>query len=271
MRSMVSHSPCALAVAGVFALGVAGCATSQPPADQMTVATASVTGANAAAGAQTHPPHELQLANDKLANAQRAMADKEYGVALRSTEQAHADAQLAVVKTQAARARKAADDAQAAARALREERDRNALRTRPGDTDKARAGDYKAARDLLLAQRDTQEKAIELAVAKARAQHDRWRASDLEMNLKDMNAKQTERGDVITLGDVLFDSNRATLRSGGLRDMAKVVEGFTDSLGSESDNLELSRRRASSVRDALIDQSVFADRLTSRGHSPAWR
>lgn len=148
-------------------------------------------------------------------------------------------------------------------------------------SDKARADDRKAARDLLLAQRDTQEKAIEPAVAKA-AEHDKWRATDLEMQLKDLNQKPTERGDVISLGDVLFDSNRAALRSGGLRDMAKLVdffkrypnrtaliEGFTDSLGSERDNLQLSQRRAASVRNALIDQGVSADRLTSRGHGEA--
>jgi hypothetical protein len=128
MRSMVSHFPCALTLAGVIALGTAGCATSPPPTDQMTVATASVTDANTS-GAQMYAPNELKLANDKLATAQKAMADKDNGAALRSAEQAHADAQLAVAKTQAAKARKAADDAQAAARALHEEMDRNALRT----------------------------------------------------------------------------------------------------------------------------------------------
>jgi outer membrane protein OmpA-like peptidoglycan-associated protein len=115
-----------------------------------------------------------------------------------------------------------------------------------------------------------------------KAQHDKSRATDLEMQLKDLNAKPTERGDVITLGDVLFDSNQAELRTGGLRDMDKLVvffkrypertaliEGFTDSQGSQSDNLDLSQRRAGAVRDALIDQGVFADRLTSRGHGEA--
>jgi hypothetical protein len=130
---MVSHCSRAIAVAGAVALGAAGCATTPPPTDQMTVATASVSDANAA-GAQAHAPNELKLANDKLANAQKAMADKDYGVALRSAQQAQADAQLAVAKTRAAQARQAADDAQVAARAQREETDRNTLRTSPGGT-----------------------------------------------------------------------------------------------------------------------------------------
>jgi uncharacterized protein DUF4398 len=133
MRSMVSHFPRALAVAAVFALGAAGCATSPPPTDQMTVAKASVSDANTA-GAAVYAPNELKLANDKLANAQKAMADRDYGLALRSAQQAQADAQLAVARTQAMKARKATDDAQAAARTLREETDRNALRAAPGGT-----------------------------------------------------------------------------------------------------------------------------------------
>jgi len=133
MRSTVSRFPCAIAVAGVFALGAAGCATTPPPTDQMTVATASVSDANAA-GAQAHAPNELKLANDKLASARKAMAEKDYGVALQSAQEAQADAQLAVAKTRAAKARQAADDAQVAARAQREETGRNAPRNNQGGT-----------------------------------------------------------------------------------------------------------------------------------------
>jgi len=151
------------------------------------------------------------------------------------------------------------------------------------DAEKARAETDKARGDVAVAQRTTQDKAIELAVAKAGAQQDKARATDLEMQLKDLNAKQTDRGDIITLGDVLFDSNRAELRAGGLRDMAKLVnffkqhpkrtaliEGFTDSQGSESFNIDLSQRRAAAVRDALIVQGVVADRLSTRGYGEAY-
>src|SRR4030095_6633928 len=88
------------------------------------------------------------------------------------------------------------------------------------DSEKARADRDKAARDLSIAGRDAREKAIELAAAKAVAQQDKSYATDLEMQLTDPNATQTDRGDVITLGDVLFDSNRAELSSGILRDCA---------------------------------------------------
>ena len=77
MTSRYLLLPGTLAVAGAFALGTAGCATTSPPTVQMTVATASVEAANAA-GAQAYAPAELRLANDKLASAQKAMADKDY-------------------------------------------------------------------------------------------------------------------------------------------------------------------------------------------------
>jgi len=141
----------------------------------------------------------------------------------------------------------------------------------------------KAAREVAAARLATQAKGAELAVANAGAQQDKARAAELEMQLKALGSKQTDRGDVITLGDVLFDSNRAELRAGGVRDMGKLVEfmknhpkrtamieGFTDSQGTESGNFDLSTRRAETLRMALIDQGVTADRLRTRGYGEAY-
>jgi len=133
MTSRYSFLPGALAVAGAVALGAAGCATVPPPTVQMTVAKASVEAANAA-GAQSYAPTELRLANDKLASAQKAMADKEYTAALQFAEEAQTDAQLAVGKTQTAKARQAADAAQVDARVVHEDLERRALRTGTGGT-----------------------------------------------------------------------------------------------------------------------------------------
>jgi outer membrane protein OmpA-like peptidoglycan-associated protein len=84
---------------------------------------------------------------------------------------------------------------------------------------------------------------------------------------------------VITLGDVLFDTNQAQLKPGGVREMQKLadvlkdnpqrtvsIEGFTDSTGTASYNQELSERRAESVRDTLAGLGVSADRITTRGY-----
>jgi outer membrane protein OmpA-like peptidoglycan-associated protein len=109
------------------------------------------------------------------------------------------------------------------------------------------------------------------------------RSQQLEAQLKDMEAKKTDRGMVITLGDVLFDANRAQLKSGGMRNVQKLadffkqypqrnvmVEGFTDSTGSRSRNQELSDQRANSVRDALLGMGIGTNRITSRGYGESY-
>jgi len=96
-----------------------------------------------------------------------------------------------------------------------------------------------------------------------------------------LDAKKTDRGLVVTLGDVLFDTNKAQLSSGGMRGVQKLsdvlkqypqrnvlIEGFTDSTGSDSLNQELSDRRANAVRTALLDTGISADRIANRGYGP---
>jgi outer membrane protein OmpA-like peptidoglycan-associated protein len=105
----------------------------------------------------------------------------------------------------------------------------------------------------------------------------------LQAQLRDLNAKKTERGLVITIGDVLFDTDRAELKSGGMRSVDKLVgflkeypqrralvEGFTDSTGSEGHNQDLSGRRADAVRSALVGGGVGGERVTTRGYGDAF-
>jgi len=105
------------------------------------------------------------------------------------------------------------------------------------------------------------------------------RTRQLEAQLRDLQARKTDRGMVITLGDVLFDTNQAQLKSGSLRNVQKLadffkqypqrkasIEGFTDSIGSDSRNQELSDQRANSVRTALLGMGVGNERMTARGY-----
>lgn len=151
------------------------------------------------------------------------------------------------------------------------------------DAAKARADSDRARTDVAAARQTTQDKTIELAVVKAGALQDKARATELEVQLRDLNAKQTDRGDIISLGDVLFDSNRAEMRGSGQRDMSKLVaffkqypkrtaliEGYTDSQGDQDANVDLSQRRAMAVRNALVEQGVATDRLNTRGYGDAY-
>ena len=119
--------------------------------------------------------------------------------------------------------------------------------------------------------------------ARRQAEAAQGRATQLEARLREMEAKQTERGMVVTLGDVLFDTDEAQLKSGGVRNVQRLaeffkeypqrtvmIEGFTDSTGSDGHNQRLSERRAESVRTALLDMGMGADRISSRGYGRSY-
>lgn len=119
--------------------------------------------------------------------------------------------------------------------------------------------------------------------AQQRAQQAEQRANALETQLQDLQAKQTERGAVVTFGDVLFDFDEAELKRGGLRNVTQLadflseheerqvlIEGFTDSVGAEEYNRQLSERRANAVRDALVEEGISASRLRTRGYGEAF-
>lgn len=105
------------------------------------------------------------------------------------------------------------------------------------------------------------------------------RAEQLQRELGELKAQQTERGLVLTLSDVLFEFDKATLKPGAQRTMDKLneflqeypnrtvlIEGFTDSVGSETYNLGLSQRRAEAVKDALLMRGIQSDRIMTRGY-----
>jgi outer membrane protein OmpA-like peptidoglycan-associated protein len=104
------------------------------------------------------------------------------------------------------------------------------------------------------------------------------RARALEGQLRDLNAKKTDRGMVITLGDVLFDTDRSDLKPGAARNVERLasflkqypqrkatIEGYTDSTGSAEHNQELSARRAQAVRAAIVSMGVGGERLNTEG------
>lgn len=119
----------------------------------------------------------------------------------------------------------------------------------------------------------------ELAAADANAERDQALIVQQEKQIKELNAKKTDRGLVITLGDVLFATNKSELAPGGARNVQKLadflrqypkhrvlIEGHTDNTGSDSHNRELSERRANAVRMALLDKGISSDRVSTHGY-----
>ncbi|MFZ2806593.1 MAG: OmpA family protein [Desulfosalsimonadaceae bacterium] len=117
------------------------------------------------------------------------------------------------------------------------------------------------------------------AEAKAReAEEALARAAQLESELADLKAVKTDRGMVLTLGDVLFASGKAELAPGAKQtidnlaafldkypDRKVMIEGHTDSTGSTELNLDLSERRAQSVKIALLERGISFDRIDAVG------
>ena len=227
---------------------------------------------------------ELKQASDSLDKANNAWSKGED--ATRVNHLAYVAKQQTAIAEETAK-QKTAELAVANASS---ERDKTRLdaRTREADAAKRSAEiaqrDAEAAQRQAVAERQSANNAqLDAQAARQQTQDAEIRSSKLEAQLKELEAKKTERGMVITLGDVLFDTNHAQLKSGGLRNLQKfanlfkeypqrtvMIEGFTDSTGSDGHNLEISDQRASSVRTALLDMGVATERISSRGYGESY-
>lgn len=123
---------------------------------------------------------------------------------------------------------------------------------------------------------------ILLSARETELQRTRTDAEALRRELLALQAVKTDRGMVMTLGDVLFATGKAELQPGALSTMQRLadflaeypektvlIEGFTDSTGSAEFNQRLSERRALAVRSALLDAGVSAQRISTEGYGMA--
>lgn len=215
-------------------------------------------------------PAQVHVANQALARAEGSF--EEHGdtyrtrdlayVAQRKAEMAEATASITIDQQNEARAKSDYQEEQGEIIAQKEE-------------------DLSLTRNALAAsQRSGERTADQLAVEQqARAAADE-RAADAQAALARLAAVKDEpRGTVITLsGSVLFASNQATLLPEArtrleqvadvlltTRERNIVIEGHTDSQGSDGHNLDLSQRRAEAVRDSLVQRGYQADLIQARG------
>jgi outer membrane protein OmpA-like peptidoglycan-associated protein len=148
--------------------------------------------------------------------------------------------------------------------------------------------DAVAGRAAALAQQQAaveQQKAAEAEADKARqaaAQAEKEKADLRGQLLAQLNSilqtRDSARGLIVNMSDVLFDTGKYTLKPGAREKLAKIsgivlahpglnlqIEGYTDSVGSEEMNQQLSERRADSVRDFLAQQGVAGSAMTAKG------
>jgi outer membrane protein OmpA-like peptidoglycan-associated protein len=145
--------------------------------------------------------------------------------------------------------------------------------------DEIAAGAAERQKVLLQArERDSQRSAQQATDARSAADAAQVRADSLETQLADLKMQKTERGLVLTLGDVLFDTGQSTLKSGAYGTLDRLatalrenvgrkvlIEGHTDNVGSDESNQELSQRRAQAVQMALTQRGVPRDQITAIG------
>ncbi len=238
-----------------LALALAACAGAPQP-------NAALESAHAAVQAAEADPNVAKYAALDLAAAQKQLAVAD-DAALHHKEAAIGQpAYLAAQNARLAQARAAAkaDDARVAAGQA--ERDRIMLEARNQEVHRAQT-----EKNAALSQRD-----------QATEQSER-----LQSELDQLKAKPTPRGLVLTLGDVLFDTGKAQLNSGSQRKMDQLaqfltehadrrvqIDGFTDSVGSEAYNDDLSKRRADAVKSALTARGIDPSRIGTEGYGKAY-
>jgi outer membrane protein OmpA-like peptidoglycan-associated protein len=219
-------------------------------------ADAAAREAQAQAQAQQAQAQAQQAADEARRQADaRAQADADRQAALQAKMEAQQAAQQAIQERAAADAARAAADA-ARANALAQQQ----------------AAQADAARAQLAAQQANQQAAQ--ADAEKTALRERLRQ---QLNLI-LETRESARGLIVNINDVLFDFDRYTLKPGAREKLAKVsgillaypglkiqVEGHTDSIGTDEYNQRLSEQRADSVRDYIVQQGVPGAGVTATG------
>ena len=214
-------------------------------------------------------------AQERLFAERTAAAQRESEAKARAAAEAQRREQAETDRTAAEQAKQQAEEA-----ALRAQRERAAA-------DAARAAADSARTAALEQQQQAQQQAEEARRAAEQANQLRLQAETEKANLrkqlldqlnKALETRDTARGLIVNMSDVLFDLNKYTLRPEAREKLAKIsgivmshpglklqVEGHTDSTGTDEYNQKLSEERAESVRNYLVEQGIPADSVTAQG------
>lgn len=282
---------------------MAACSSTPDPNNALEQARSKFETAQSNPQVTTHAADELQQAQNSLRQAERAWEGGEKDGSIEHLS--YLATQRVVIAEESASNRASQQIISAAA----VERDRMLLALRTSEADTARqrlalAEQSNAARAAALAEAEAaaerqRQRAIELEQAASEAEaaaelqrqraleleqaamREQERVNELENQLAELNAKQTDRGLVVTLGDVLFDTGQSELMAQGMRNVNKLaevleknperkiqIEGHTDNVGNETYNYGLAQRRADAVKSALANQGIPSDRMTTRSLGP---
>ncbi len=233
-------------------------------------------------GADKYAPEIYSKAEASLKmveNSLAAKADKNAVISTaRQTAQFSEDARaLAVQRQEEERVAKEREDA--AAKAKAEAEARAAVEAteakRKADAEAQHQAELSAAKEGLM---QAKEQAAQAEAERVRKAAEALRAQLLEQFNRILETRDTPRGLVVNMGDVLFDTGKFDLRSEAREKLAKLsgivlahpglklaIEGYTDSTGSDELNRKLSQDRADAVRGYLTEQGLAQDSVTAQG------
>lgn len=276
---MRPERPFRLSILAAAVLALGACATTTGSADRLAQARAAHALVQANPEVRRFAPHELAAADNALMRAETAAR------AGRDEGQVAHEAYLAERAAQVARESAMARAARAEIAQTDEERERLLLQARAREIESERA---RAQAERAHAQAQAEQRQKE-RVQTAKADREVARADlatqveALQDEVSGLEARDTDRGLVLAMDDkMLFDPGKTAIKPGAKpaldrlaellrerRDVQVMVEGFTDSRGSEARNAQLSSERAHAVRWALVSRGVSASRLRAHGRGEA--
>jgi outer membrane protein OmpA-like peptidoglycan-associated protein len=239
------------------------------------------------AGAGQYAPSELQKAQDLLNQAEdyyrRKQGGGPIGTVAREATQTAEEARVMSIKreqdTQVEQERKAAADQAAQAQADAQAQQAAAAQAQAqAQQSQAQAAQAEQARQQAeLARQQATQQAEQAESDKAQ-----MRARMLQQLNQVLETRDTARGLIVNMPDVLFDTGKADLKPSARERLAKVagiliaypdvhveIDGYTDSTGSLEFNERLSQQRADSVRSYLSSQGVNSSAITTQGFGPS--
>ncbi|MDO3385861.1 OmpA family protein [Gilvimarinus sp. SDUM040013] len=274
----------------VTAVLMAGCATAPVEDNRLSTLQDKYTNVATVDNAREYAPVQLKEAEEGLDKLERLMASNASEQAIR--QQVYLVERQLSIATQTSRMNKADEVVEQAD----ERRNELLLSARTQRAERAEALAAEKERQALMAEKRAQSALQEAETAQNRAlqaeksalaaqalaEQMSAKAEALEADLENISTERTERGLVLTLGNILFELDEAQIKPGSERTLERVatflkeypdrevmIEGFTDSTGDDSYNLNLSERRAESVEEHLINNGVKADRIATMGYGEA--
>lgn len=285
---MKTRSTMSLLAAAVLATACATAPMTTPTLDQ---ARADFVAANNNPQIAKYAPLEFREASNALDQANAAAArrdslndvDRLAYVAKQRIASAVELAKAKAAEAEIANAGRERDQVRLQARTAEAERARREAEAAQSQAEQARMQAQSAQQEAQSAQQQAEAARLQAAAAQAQNAALAQRAAMLEAMLIELQAVKTERGYVVTIGDVLFAVDKATLTPKGMSSLRKLadalaqnpnrtvlVEGFTDSTGSDAYNLELSQRRAEAVASALASMGVSRERIATKAYGEAF-